>query len=129
MSPGLLPPIDYAAITALAAEALESAGAPVVFTAKGVGRVFNEDTREWEGGVDVTDTGWAVELPDQAERYVELGLTLSNPVTILVSKLTNLTPAVGMEFQWSGRTYVVKPPVDHVAPNGGPVVSTVIGDR
>lgn len=121
-------PGNYAATTERATAQLARTGDTVVFTAPGVGRVFNEDTREWEGGIDETATGYAVELPDQLERYISLGLTLNDPVTLLVSKMT-LTPAPGMTFVWAGRTYTVKPPVDHVAPIGGPIVSTVIGDR
>jgi hypothetical protein len=120
---------DYAATAARAAATLDRKGAAVSFTAEKVGRVYDEDTGLWTEGADVTDNGFAVELPDQMERYQRLGLSLNDPVTLVVSKLSALTPAPGMKMAWAGRTYTVRPPVDHVAPDGGPIISTVIGDR
>ena len=104
-------------------------GGMVVFTAPQVGRVYNEDTGTWTPGTDQTATGYAVQVPDNPEHRLAMGLQLTDPITLRVpADGLALTPSPKMRMTFAGRTYEVKS-VEAVAPDGGPFLYTVIGDR
>jgi hypothetical protein len=118
-----------ARIAPIIGEVTRQLGNVVVFTAPQVGRVYNEDTGTWTPGTDVTATGSAVQVPDNPEHRLAMGLQLEDPITLRVAaEGLSLTPSVKMSMTFGGRTYQVKS-VEAVAPDGGPIIYTVIGDR
>lgn len=127
----------YAAEIADTRADLETDGAPIVFTAKSAGRVYDADTGQWVEGVDVTASGFAMQLEDDPAlyaRYEAAGLTLRRPVTFLVAAgglafapepMYGTVPVTGT---FAGRPFAVKAS-EPFAPDGTPIYYTVIGDR
>lgn len=108
---------DYSAVAARALATITRKGAPVVFLA---------DT--WRGGSIAADvTGQAVEIEGDPEVLQALGLLTVRSVTLLVAASgLGLTVLPGQKFTWAGTTLTVKAS-EPVAPNGTPIVWTVVG--
>jgi len=87
---------------------------------KGATVVFNPQTA-------TPVTGSALQIEDDPATMAALQLTTSNPVTLLVAASgLGIVPAAGMQFDWAGTRYVAKS-VEALAPDGTPILFTVIG--
>jgi hypothetical protein len=87
---------------------IAEAGAPVVFLADA-----------WKGG--------AIEIPGDPDVYQALSLITSNPVTLIVAAWDlGVAPSFGVAFRWAGTVYTVKLATP-VAPDGTPIIWTIIG--
>lgn len=118
----------YAPQAASALATITRKGAAVTFPdATGTAPVFDQTTETWTAGTLTDVTGRAVEIPGDPNTYQALSLVQSNPVTLLLaaSGLT-ITPAPGMSFTWAGTAYTVRL-VSPLAPDGTPVIYTVVG--
>lgn len=119
---------QYDAVAQRALAQITAKGAPVVFTA-GTAPVYNPLTDTWSGGTLGPVQGRAVQIPDNPTRVAALSLVLIDPVTLLVAASgLKVTPLPGMPMAWAGVTYVVKD-AEAVAPDGTPILWTVIGSR
>lgn len=119
----------YATIAQRARATIARKGGPVTFTTT-TGRVYNEDTGVWTGGAPVVASSVAVQEEDDPERFRVLGLTLNDPVTLLVAALgLALTPLPNMALGWGGAIYTVKS-AEVLKPDGRTAITyRVIGDR
>jgi len=103
-------------------------GAAGVFTA-GTPPIYDPLTGEWSGGTLGPVPFRAVQIPDDPARFTALGLILIDPVTLMVAaKSLVTTPTPGMPMLWAGVNYSVKN-CEAVAPDGVPILFTVIGSR
>jgi hypothetical protein len=85
-----MPPMatKYAAEITETLAALKEDGGPIRFTAKNAARVYDEDTGTWSGGGDVVADSFAMQLEDDPALYAKYaagGLTLRNPITLMVA--------------------------------------------
>jgi hypothetical protein len=118
----------YADVSARALAQITRKGGPVVFTV-GTAPVYTPSTGEWTAGTLATVTLRAIQIEDDPERFSALGLVLTDPVTLLIAASgASITPAPGMPFAWAGVGYVCKN-VEAVAPDGTPIIWTMIGSR
>lgn len=121
----------YDATAQRALAAIQRAGSTVTFPASDTGTppTYNPVTDAFTGGTDGEDViGRAVQIDGDPDRWSTLGLTLSNPVTLMVAaRGLAITPTVGMPFTWAGTDYIVRD-VDSEAPDGVPIIFTVTGD-
>lgn len=111
--------------------AIKRAGSTVTFpgTASSTPGIYDPTTGVFTEGTPGSDAvGRAVQIEGDPDRWSSLGLTLTNPVTLMLaaSGLT-VTPTVGASFTWAGTTYVIRD-VDPVAPDGTPIIYTITGD-
>jgi hypothetical protein len=119
----------YTAVAQRARATIARKGGPVTLTTT-TGRVYNEDTGVWTGGTPLVASSVAVQEEDDPERFRVLGLTLNDPVTLLVAAAgLTLTPAPNMALGWGGAIYTVKN-CESLKPDGQTAIThTVIGDR
>jgi hypothetical protein len=119
----------YTAVAERAAARIRKKGGPVVFTTT-TGRVYDPDAGTWTGGAPVTATSHAVQDEDDPELFRALGLTLHDPVTLLVAAQgLSFRPVADMAMSWGGLIYTVKA-CEALKPDGvTPITYTVIGDR
>lgn len=119
----------YAATAARALATIRRKGGTVLFATTS-GRVYDADTGQWTGGAPVTASGWAVQEEDDPMRISALGLSLVDPVTLLVAAFgLGIVPATNMAMTWAEVIYTVKN-VEALAPDGTtPITYSVIGSR
>lgn len=121
----------YDAVAARTLKAIEKYGADVTFpgTASGAPGTYNPATDQFTSADPNADaTGKAVQIEGDPDRWSSLGLTLSNPVTLMIAASgLSVTPEVGMAIEWAGLAYAIRD-VSSVAPDGVPILYTVIAD-
>lgn len=117
----------YDAIAQRALETITKKGGPVTFPGAGTPAVYDPATDTWSGGSSSVATGRAVQIESDPDRFAALKLVLTNPVTLMIAAAgLSVTPAPGMQMTWAGTTYAIKD-VDPIAPDGTPIIYTVIG--
>ncbi len=106
---------------------ITEAGGIVSFPGTATSAVYDGATDTWSGSPSSDATGRAVQIDSDPDRFRALGLTLANSVTLLIAALNlSVTPRPGMYITWAGITYSIKD-VEAVAPDGVPIMYTVIG--
>lgn len=108
---------------------LTDAGASVTFTQQTPG-VYDAATDTFTGAATTTVTGSAIEVPGNPDVYAALELIKLETRTLLfaASIYGNGRPALGMFVTWNGATFTVRS-VDAVAPDGKPIISTIVVAR
>jgi hypothetical protein len=118
----------YAATATRTLATIKKKGAPVVFDGAGTPATYDPLTDLWSGGSPAQATGSAVQVPGDPDQFRALSLVLVNPVTLLVAASgLAIVPVPGNTFTWAGTKYTVRHS-EPVAPDGVPILHTVIGD-
>lgn len=88
-------------------DALVANGATVTFTH--TPKEYDGATDTWVDGAPVTLAVPAIEDDGEADQFAAGGLTLRNPVTLIVDAagLEGATPAPGWGMSWAGQDYTV----------------------
>lgn len=114
--------------------ATEHAGALADVTEAGTAVTFTKSTTTTNPSTaQVTTTtstvaGHAIRVEGDPETYERLGLTQSNPVTLLFTPTTyGQEPAKGSTFTWEGETRAVAH-VEPLAPDGTTILARVVGE-
>jgi hypothetical protein len=121
---------DYSAVARRALAAIAKKGGPVTFPGAGTPATYDPATDTWSGGSAGSDAvGRAVQIDGDPDELIALNLVNVDNVTLMIaaSGLT-ITPAVGLTFEWAGRSYTIKKK-DEVAPDGTAIVYVVTGAR
>ena len=126
----------YAAVSKRALATIRRKGAPVTFEGVATAPSYDEDTGVHTPGVPQTIHGVAVQTDTNPERLAALSLKVVRPVTLLIAAtFTNdagaavaFAPEVGKTMNWAGQPFAIVD-VDAVAPDGEPIVFTVMGSR
>lgn len=122
-------PSIYDPVSARALVTITAKGATVTFARAGSGGVYDPVTDTWSGGSDAPASGKAVQIPDNPLRFQALGLTTANAITLLIAASgLSITPVPGDVFGWSGTFYTAKD-CEAVAPDGVPILWTVVGQK
>jgi hypothetical protein len=93
---------------------------------------FSASDETFSSPVTSTITGNAIQVRGKADRYRELGLSLSTEPTLFFTPTTYPLAANGSEFvlpgdtvSWASKTYTVKD-VDPIAPDGYVIAARII---
>lgn len=120
--------MSYAADHASALADIRESGAAVSFSVRNPG-VPDPLTGLSTGGGTSSVAGHGLQLPGNQERYRDLQLVSFMAITLLFAASTyGEKPAIGSTFDFMGSTWTVKA-IDPFAPDGTPVIFTVIGGR
>lgn len=122
--------MSYAPDHAGALADLSADGAAVTFTLSTAG-THDPDTGLFTAPATASAvTGAAVQIAADPKTYARLGLLESEAVSLLVATTTyGASIALGATFTWGGQTYTVRDVGYGAAPDGTPIVSTVVGAR
>lgn len=119
----------YDAVAERALATITAKGATVTFARGATGAVYDPITDTWTGGAATPATGKAVQVPDNPMRFQALSLTTQDAITLIIAASgLGITPVPGDVFGWNGLFYTAKD-CEAVAPDGTPVIWTVIGSK
>jgi hypothetical protein len=91
------------------------------------GQTYNPATDTFTGGAATSASVPAIETRGDADRFAALGLTLSNPVTLIIAaEAIGFAPQPGMALGWAGLTYTIRD-VEPTSLDGGPIMWKVTG--
>lgn len=117
----------YTATAQRSLATIKRKGGKITFAGGGA-PVYDPITDQWSGGSATSVVGSAVQVPGDPDRMAALSLVLVNPVTLLVAASgLSIVPQPGGTFTWAGKTYTIKF-CEPVAPDGTPIIYTVVGD-
>lgn len=118
----------YDAVAARTLAAIAKKGGIVTFPDFGTPATYNPVDDTFSGGSVAGATGRAVQIESEPDQLSALGLTIINPVTLLIAaKGLSVTPVPGVRFTWANVTYTTKF-ADPTAPDGvTPIMYMVIG--
>ncbi len=120
---------QYDAIASRALATITAKGGTITFSRGQTGAVYDPITDTWSGGSDSPATGKAVQLANNPQKFIALSLTIENAITLLVAASgLSITPIPGDVFGWSGVFYTAKS-VESTAPDGTPILYTIVGAK
>ena len=120
--------MSYTADAAGALADVTAAGSAVTFTKITPG-VYNAATDTWTDAVDLTVTGYAIEVGKNPLIYQALNLILSDAPTLLFTPTTyGAAPALGATVVWGGISFTVRSIVN-LAPDGTVILSRCVVSR
>lgn len=118
----------YDAVAKRALVTIGKKGTDVTFPGTGSsGDIYDPFTETWSGTGTADASSKAVQIQGDPDRFASLSLSMVNAVTLMVAASgLAVVPTAGMAMEFAGVTYTVKD-VDPVAPDGTPIIYTVIG--
>jgi hypothetical protein len=89
--------------------------------------IYDPATDTWSGSTSALATGRAVQIANDLQQVVALGLVAEKTVTLLAAaKSLTVEPKKGMVLTWSdGVSYSIDD-VQSVAPDGTPILYTIV---
>lgn len=120
---------QYDAVAVRALATITKKGAEVTFARASAGGVYDPATDTWSGGSSSSTVGKAVQIPDDPQRFLALGLKTTDAITLMVAASDlGITPVSGDVFGWAGVFYTAKD-CEAIAPDGTPILWLMVGQK
>lgn len=120
---------QYDAVAARSLATITKKGGTVTFRPPSTQEIYNPVDDTWSGGAPAPFAGKAVQIDSNPQRMASRGLSLVNPVTLMVAAKDLVAPpsALGMLMDWASQSYAIRD-VETVAPDGAtPILYIVVG--